>query len=106
MNRRERALRLIEEAIELGQTEGVTVEDVIRVSDRVFSRPVGNPEQAVGGVGVCLLAYCYAAAIDFETFTRREIERIEHLDPNIVRAKHQAKVIAGTGMQAIPPGIS
>lgn len=103
MNRRERALRLIEEAIELGQVEGLSRSDVVKVTNRVFDRPVGEREQEVGGIGVCLLAYCYAAGIDFKGLTERELRRIEKLDPNIIRAKHAAKAEAGTAIKAIPP---
>jgi NTP pyrophosphatase (non-canonical NTP hydrolase) len=104
MNPQERALRLVEEAVELAQVEGLTTAEVGRVVDRVFSRPMGEREQEVGGIGVTLLAYCYATDIDFELLTQREVERVERLDPNRIREKHLQKAIAGTAVMALKPG--
>lgn len=60
----ERAARVVEEAIELAQVEGIDIGMIYTIADRVYSRPVGDPEDEIGGTLLCLLAY--AAAIDMD----------------------------------------
>jgi 3-hydroxyacyl-CoA dehydrogenase len=93
-DRRERAMRLIEEAIELGQVEGLTQADVDRITRYVMGRPVGVAHQEVGGVMVCVLAYCCSAGLDANEVTEQEVSRIERIDPRIVQTKHAAKAHA------------
>lgn len=104
LDRKERALRIVEEAIELAQAEGVGAPDVERVAARVYSRPAGEPAQEFGGIGVCCLAYDYAARIDFTLAVATEVARIESVPADVTRAKHAAKAAAGTAVHGIPPG--
>jgi hypothetical protein len=99
MDRQERAARLVEEAIELAQAEGVPEIRIVNVARRVYDRPVGEVEQEIGGIGVCLLAYCHASGFNFVTLTDREVTRIEKVPVEVSRAKHNAKVRAGTAMK-------
>lgn len=99
MDRRERAARLVEEAIELAQAEGVSEVSIRNIAKRVYSREVGEVKQEVGGVGVCLLAYCYATDLDFVALTKREVDRIEKVPMEKTQEKHDAKVKAGTAME-------
>jgi hypothetical protein len=102
-NLRERASRIVEEAIELAQVEGVDKEQVQRIVERVYSRPVGVASQEIAGIQVCVLAYTDAADIDLAKVTNDEITRIE--DPALIekiRAKHAAKAAAGTAIPAEP----
>ncbi len=96
MDRQERAARLVEEAIELAQAEGVPEIRVVNIARRAYERPVGEVEQEVGGIGVCILAYCYAADLDFLALTDREVKRIEKVPAEVSLAKHNAKAKAGT----------
>ena len=75
--RRERAMRLLEEAIELAQAEGITEEMVNRQTRHVFSRPAGEPDQEAAGVGVCFAGWCAATGHSMVSLTLREVERIE-----------------------------
>jgi hypothetical protein len=100
MDRRERAMRVVEEAIELGQAEGVTQADVVRIAVRVYSRPVGEAGQEAAGVQVCLLAWAIAADANLDVLTRHEVERIERVPAEVSRAKHNAKAAAGTAIRA------
>lgn len=102
MDREERAARLVEEAIELAQAEGMARSDVVKITNRVFDREVGEVTQEVGGIGVCLLAYCHAADLDFVMLTKREVDRIEKVPAEVTQAKHDAKVKAGTAMGRTP----
>lgn len=99
-DRHERAVRLVEEAIELCQAEGVTQEFVQRVLDRAYSRPVGDVEQEGGGVGLTFLAWAFAAKLDPMEITQRELERIEAKPLDFYRRKQEEKARAGT---ARPP---
>lgn len=52
--------RFLEEALELVQSLGCTANEAHRVVDYVFSRPVGEPAQELGGVMVTLATLCNA----------------------------------------------
>lgn len=63
-DRPERSHRFVEESLELGQALGCTREAAHQLVDYVFSRPVGEPRQEVGGVMVTLAALCNANSVD------------------------------------------
>lgn len=75
-DREERTHRFLEEALELAQANGCTREDLQALVEYVFSRPVGKPEQEVGGVMVTLAGLCSAMQIDMEAAGEHELERI------------------------------
>lgn len=77
MNRRERAMRLLEEAIELAQAEGIEHWQVTSQSRHVYNRPPGKPDQEAGGVAVCLLAWCESTGNTLFEIAKAELERIE-----------------------------
>lgn len=88
----ERNDRFIEEALELTQANGYSRERAHALVDYVFNRPVGEPDQEVGGVMVTLAALCNAAGLDMDSAAMREMVRIEA--PEImakIRAKQKAK---------------
>lgn len=95
MNTKERAMRLVEEAIELCQTEGNTLQMVVDLATHVFNKPVGDPNQEVGGVSVTLLAYCAGKGIDPEEEEQKELNRIWGKPLEHFRERHQKKVDAG-----------
>jgi hypothetical protein len=97
-DRKERAMRVLEEAAELAQAEGVTVCDASWLVERVFSRPKGEPSQEAAGVQVCLLAWAYAADERLDDLTRSEVERIEGIDADHFRRKQAEKAAAGVAM--------
>lgn len=98
LDRQERALRLLEESLELAQAEGVPLDKVASLACHVYDRPVGEPAQELAGVAVCVLAYAHAANADVLDLARQEVERIEKVDPAISRARHDAKAATGLGM--------
>jgi len=77
MNPRERAMRLLEEAIELAQAEGVSEGQVTAQARHVFNRPAGDPESEAGGVAVCLLAWCASREKYLQVLAELEMDRIE-----------------------------
>ncbi len=85
MQPRERAMRLLEEAIELAQAEGITERQVLNQVYHIFSRPAGEPTQEAGGVAVCLLAWCASRRQRFIDVTMAELERIEAKSAEAIR---------------------
>ncbi len=74
---RERAMRLLEEAIELCQAEGIQADLVAKQCEHVYARPAGDPKQEAGGVAVCLYGWCASRGVRLTEIAKREIERIE-----------------------------
>ncbi len=91
-NMTERGDRLLEEVLELLQAHGYDKARVPTLVDYVFSRPVGDPAQEVGGVMVTLAGYCWVAGLDMHVHGHAELARISH--PEVmakIRAKQEAK---------------
>jgi len=84
----ERGFRFGEEAIELLQANGTTKEDVLKLVDYVYSRPVGELSQEVGGTMVTLAALCEARGLNLAALANDEQTRVEQ---PAVRAKIQRK---------------
>ena len=91
MTPRERALRVLEEALELAQSEGVIMPDAFRLLQHVFGRPAGDPQQEAGAVGVCLMGWCAARGLDHKAVVEQEIERIEARTISEVRESVERK---------------
>lgn len=90
-DRRERALRFAEEALELAQATGeLSHEDAEALVRYVWDRPSGAVVQEVGGVLVTLAALCDAHEIDMQIAAEAELARCERKIEEI-RAKHAAK---------------
>lgn len=102
LNRAERAARVLEEAAELAQAEGVTPEWARRIVERCYSRPKGVAAQELAQLMVVVLGHSASAGIDVEAVTLAEIERIEQ--PAVIariRLKQAEKAAAGTGVGLI-----
>jgi hypothetical protein len=75
-DKEERNDRFLEEALELVQSGNYTRERAYALVDYVFSRPVGEKRQEVGGVMVTLAAWCLANEIDMHECGEEELTRI------------------------------
>jgi len=102
-NRAERAARVVEEAIELAQAEGVPLFQIHAITFGVYSRPEGHAPQEAAGVMVTLLAWEGATGFDLETLLQVELARIELLSVDHFRLKHEEKAQAGTAMHGTLP---
>lgn len=100
----ERSRRFVEEAIELAQASGLSEKDVADLVRYVYARPVGDPEQEVGGVAVTFLAYCGAAGFSADELEKRELSRIYAKDVAYFRERHNAKALAGIALR-VPDGM-
>lgn len=92
-NPRERTFRFVEEAIELAQACGASREEVSRIADYVYGRPVGEIRQEVGGVMVTLSTLCSVHKICLSDAAEKELARID--TPEVIfkiREKQATKV--------------
>lgn len=95
LNRDERAARLLEEAAEVAQAEGLRGDLICRILNRVYSRPAGQLSQEIGGLAITLDALAENAGLSVETEANRELARILALPPDWWKRKHAEKVAAG-----------
>lgn len=93
-NRKERAFRFLEEALELVQAGECTKEEAHALVEYVYGRPVGDMPQEIGGVMVTLAAFSHAHGFDMETCGEVELERVWGKIEEI-RRKQAAKKIRG-----------
>ena len=70
-------MRLLEEAIELAQSEGITLEQITRQAAHVYNRPAGEPSQEAAGVAITLLGWCASTGNTFDDLAHKELARIE-----------------------------
>ena len=75
-NYRERALRFLEEAIELAQAAGLGADQAHGLVDYVFGRPKGEASKEVGWVMVTLASLCAAMGLDLNEAAQAELDRI------------------------------
>lgn len=94
---RERAARLLEEALELAQCLGVCEEQAEGLTRYVYGRPVGQLHQEIGGVAVTLAACAGVAGIDVDWAEAEEIRRVLNVPVEKFRAKQAIKASAGVG---------
>lgn len=101
MNIRERVARVLEEAVELAQSEGLTESEANKIVASVFAKPSGFPPQEAAGVAVTLLAWAECQMQNLDDLVEKEIDRIESLPINHFRKRQQAKADAGTAMAPV-----
>jgi len=94
-NRDERAARLFEEAAELAQVEGVPAEVLERIVRRVYSRPVGNLANEIGGVAICLDALAENVGVQVWEAAWKELNRVVMLPQEHFDKKHGEKIVDG-----------
>jgi hypothetical protein len=94
----ERAMRVLEEAVELAQAEGVSHEGALAVADYVYKKQPGDPAQEVGGLSVCLLAHCAVRGLSADEEEAREVARVLALDQAYWRTRHQVKAASGVAV--------
>lgn len=99
---KERVTRLLEEAIELAQAEGIEFDRILSVARFVYNKPAGDPIQEAGAVGVTLLAYCESRGIHADAAEQWEFDRVLAISPEQFRERHQRKADAGI---AAPPAM-
>ena len=92
---KERALRLLEEAVELAQSEGVSRDVVSRIADRAFGRPPGMPLGEAAQVALTLWGYCEHHGWKPADLAQLELRRVETISAEDWTARNNSKKIAG-----------
>jgi hypothetical protein len=89
-NQKERNYRFLEEALELVQSLGCSAKEARILLEYVYSRPIGESRQEVGGVLVTLAALCEANGLDMDEAGKTELKRCwEKIE--LIRQKQAAK---------------
>jgi NTP pyrophosphatase (non-canonical NTP hydrolase) len=95
-NNAQRNHRFLEEALELVQAAGCTEAEARMLVDYVYSRPIGEVKQEVGGVMITLSALCFMRDIDMMQCGEDELTRI--CTPEVtarIQAKQATKPASG-----------
>lgn len=93
--RRYQAFRFLEEAMELCQTQGLSLEDFIRCAEYVAARQIGDTKVEMGDVHICLDIMAENLGLSLDACHTTALNRIQSLDPEKCRAKDDAKIAAG-----------
>lgn len=90
-----RAIRFLEEAVELFQACGGSTAMAEKIVASVMAKPVGEPFQELGGVGVTLLALAASLGMSADGAEDRELYRCQSKPDEWFRERNQKKVDAG-----------
>lgn len=104
-SREERALRVVEEAVELAQSIGAQEAKIAAIVREVYDRPAGEPYQELGGVMVTAYAFAEASRISAEGALMQETKRMLAKSPSHFRKRMQEKIdkgLASTVITGVP----
>ena len=76
MDTRMRAMRFIEEAIELAQAMGLEKEMIGKLADHIYGKEGGEIYQEIGGVGVTLLVLAQSVGLSADACEMGELRRV------------------------------
>lgn len=94
VDKQERGYRFTEESLELAQATGITKDEVLELVNLVFSKPVGEPKQEIGGTAVTLFALGTSHGLNVNDCADEELSRVwRNIDK--IRAKHKSKKTRG-----------
>jgi len=91
----ERAMRCIEEALELAQACGLSQEAVARITDRVYEREPGQVFKEFGQAGLTLEALAQCQDVELHDACDVEFARIIKIPKEEFAERHAAKVALG-----------
>ena len=99
----QRTQRFLEEALELAQSAGLSEYNARQLVRYVYSRPVGELPQEVGGTMVTLAAFCSAYSVSMDACGDTELSRCWDKIP-VIRAKQLTKpTLSNLGEEADKP---
>ncbi|AXQ68713.1 hypothetical protein HOU00_gp412 [Caulobacter phage CcrPW] len=93
LSRKDRAIRVLEEAIELAQAAGIPRDKALEQLDHTYGRPKGRPYQEIAGVLNATLLAAEAYGYDGLTLGLDELARAEE-KIDLIREKNRTKVQA------------
>lgn len=94
-DRRERAMRFTEEALELAQSAGLERGAIDKILDRVFSRPPGDLPREIGQSAATLELLAESQGLSTEQEAQREWERVRAIPKHVWDHRHGAKIALG-----------
>jgi len=94
-NRDERALRLLEEAIEFAQAEGVSLDVVTRQVQATYAKPPGDPRKELRAVAMTLHAAAENRGTTIEDAVAEEFERVLQIPQEEWDRRHGVKAADG-----------
>lgn len=94
-NRDERALRLLEEAIEFAQAEGVPMDVAQRQLLHTYSKPPGDPVKELSGVALTLDACAENLGYHASALLRQEFKRVQEKPQSYWDTRHATKAAEG-----------
>lgn len=86
-------MRLLEEAMELAQSEGITQLEADQIAAMVFSKPSGDPYKELGGVMITLAAYAGLKDFSMHFAAADEYRRIQ--DPELMERVRRRNLPGG-----------
>jgi NTP pyrophosphatase (non-canonical NTP hydrolase) len=92
---RERVLRFLEEAVELAQSLGVSMDTTDALVARVYRRAPGDPVREIGQALATLELLAKAAKIDADAEATKEFYRVQKIPKEEWARRHAAKVAIG-----------
>lgn len=91
----ERALRFVEEAVELVHAIGLDANDVSAIIARVYERPAGNVPREVGQCLACFETLALVLGVDADHQATGELARVKAVPQPEWAIRHGAKVALG-----------
>lgn len=95
LRREERALRLLEETMELAQAAGIQIEQATRTARRVWGRPPGGISKEVGQVQSTMDTFCANEGLDPQALAEDEFARCQEKSDAHWKERHDAKTAVG-----------
>lgn len=95
LNPQVRAIRLLEEAIETAQALNVPIAQALRAVEVVYSRPVGNGYQEIGGTMMTAAILAKSLGYDPDDVVISEIKRVLALPPEHFKKRNKEKISLG-----------
>lgn len=90
-----RALRIAEEVVELAQACHVPKDELHKLIEIVYSRPVGEEEREIGSVLLTLGVFCQAFGYLIPELYERELRRVLDKPPSHFTQRNQEKIDLG-----------
>ena len=91
----ERALRFVEEAVELAQAIGLDANEVSAIIGRVYARPAGDVQREVGQCLACFETLARVLKVDSDHEATAELARVKAIPREEWARRHGAKVALG-----------
>jgi hypothetical protein len=95
LDREERLLRFLEEAIELAHAEGMMALMLECIIDRVYSRPAGAPLKEIAQCQATLECFAESIGCSSDALASQEFDRVRAISKEQWAARHKAKVDIG-----------